>query len=251
MAKVAKRTTASKRAVAEAAVGGPDELEFLGSRERSNRFSESVARTKAAAVAERALSLDRHVGSESHEQGTALVELYMRHADEVLGFRSFRAFLLETWPLDLGIAYERMQIARLATRREAESYGYTACVLGLRIMRALRIESFEQFKSTTLRLHEDDGGGTVTFPAPATALRSVLRALHSTDPDEAAPDVGETLRRYRAAVDALIAVHGDIAALKPVVWADAEGAYVRVTAGTADQAKAAVKLYQRIARVAE
>ena len=67
---------------------------------------------------------------------------------------------------------------------------------------------------------------------------------------EADVDPGEQLRRYRAAVDTLRASDPAIDGLKPVVWADTRGAYVRVTASGPEQARAAVKLYQAIGRLA-
>jgi hypothetical protein len=232
------------------AARGQDELDFLGSRQRSAPRDPRISREKLLGVVRAALSLDRSTGREFHDQGTVLVELYMEHADTALGFRSFRLFLEKHWPLGLTSAYERMRIARLCTAEQAAKYGASACVLGLRAMAALEITSFAEFQRTPLRLHADDGGGVVHFPAPAAALRSVLRALATVDEPERGANVGETLRRYRAAVDSLQAGDPAIAALRPVVWADAKGAYVRVTAGSAVEAAAAARLYQKLARAA-
>lgn len=228
---------------------GVDEIDFLGTRRRGVPLTAAVARTKTGALVERVVAEDSHAGTEAHDQGTTLIELYMAHADVVLGFRSFRGFLQKSWPLDLGIAYERMRVAKLVTRRQANEYGFSVCALGLRVMNALGETSFEKFLKTPLRLDEADGGGTVQFPAPANALRSVLRRLaHPSGDEETAPEVGETLRRYRATVDGLLEADPLVAAIKPVVWADAKGAYVRVTAGAPAELKTAAKLYERLAR---
>lgn len=193
---------------------------------------------------------DLTAGGAAHDQGTILAEIYMEHADKALGFRSFRKLLEKKWPLDVSVACERMRVARLCTHHEATTFGYSVCALGLRVMTMLGVTSFAEFRKEPLKLHADDGGGTVHFPAPASALRSVLRALAVADEPPTELDIGELLRRYRAAVNALLAGDPGIAAVKPVVWADAKGAYVRATAGTAAQASAAERLYRKLARVA-
>ena len=242
MAKTAK--------AAKAPVRGADEIGFLGSRSQTAPVDAALVRQKANALVKGVLSFDGELGARAHDEGTELVELYFQHADVSLGHGSFAAFLEAWWPLDAAVAYERMRVAKLCTREQAQRYGYTACVYALRIMRALGLEDFKAFLKKPLKLHADDGGGTVRFPATVRELRSVLRALAVVEVAETEVDAGEQLRRYRAAVDTLRASDPAIDELKPVVWADTRGAYVRATASGPAQAKAAVKLYQAIGKLA-
>ncbi len=227
---------------------GADELDFPGSRQHTNPQEPKLARASTNDLVQRVVAFDSYSGGEAHDQGTALVELYMTHADAALGVRSWRAYLDQHWPLDSSVAYDRMRVSRLVTRAQALKYGFSVCQLGLRIMGAKQLVSFPQFLKTPLALHPDDGGGMVRFPAPAAELRSVLRALAPPTPEGRQDDVGEKLRRYRATVEALLESDAGIAAIRPVVWADVKGAYVRVTASGPPQAKAAARLYQRLAR---
>jgi hypothetical protein len=235
---------------AKAPVRGGDEIGFLGSRAQTAPVDAALARQKTNALVKAVLAFDGELGAQAHDEGTELVELYFQHADASLGHGTFEAFLDARWPLDRGVAYERMRVAKLCTREQAQRYGYTACVYALRIMRAMGIDDFKAFLRKPLRLHADDGGGTVKFPATVRELRSVLRALAVTEAAETTVDAGEQLRRYRAAVDALRASEPVIDELKPVVWADTRGAYVRVTASGPAQSKAAARLYQAIGRLA-
>ncbi len=229
---------------------GTDELDFLGSRQRTVPREAKLARAATNDLVQRVVAFDSYSGGEAHDQGTTLIELYMTHADQALGFRSWRAFVEAHWPLDVSLAYERMRVAKLCTRRQALEYGFAACQLGLRIMAVKEIATFAAFRETPLARHPDDGGGVVRFPAPANDLRSVLRALAVPTQDERPDDLGEKLRRYRTTIEALLETDPGIAAIRPVVWADVKGAYVRVTTSGPEQAKAAVRLYQRLARLA-
>ena len=62
-------------------------------------------------------------------------------------------------------------------------------------------------------------------------------------------ELGERLRAYRGVVDELTASDPEVAALPKAVWADAKGAYVRVSADGPDQARAAARLYTRLAKL--
>jgi hypothetical protein len=246
---VPRREQAMANTSSQVVKRGSDELEFLKSRARSVPLGTPLAREKVTQLKRRVLTADGQQAAEAHDQGTELVELYMRHADAALGYPTFSALLEDQWPLDLSVAYERMRIARLCTHDQAAKHGYTSCVLGLRIMRMLGTDSFEEFLKQPLPLHPKDGGGTVRFPAPAKQLRSVLRqlAVHAAEGDAA--DVTRQFRRYRTTVDELMEKDADVAALKPVLWADAKGVYLRVTAGGPAQTRAAAALYQRLARL--
>ena len=120
------KATRAKAAVTTAralAVRGDDEVDFLGSRAGSTPIGAPTVRAELASLRSRIESLVRHEGREAHEVGTALNTLYMRHADAVLGYDSFRRFLLAEFADDPRRAYEAMLVARAASLSLAAEKG--------------------------------------------------------------------------------------------------------------------------------
>lgn len=229
---------------------GADELAFLKSRARSVPLTREVANERVRTFLHAIATRDANEGATAHDEGTELNGLYMRHVDAVLGFPTWRAFLALHWPADPSTALDRQQIAHHATRATAARYGLSRTLYGLRIMGLTGLESFEALESVDLRLHADDGGTIVRFPASAPKLRSVIRRLvaeAATQPPADA-DSGDELRETSAIVRELSANDEGIAAIRPTAWADANGVHVRVTAKGRDGAEAAVRLYRRLAK---
>lgn len=142
-------------------------------------------------------------GRDGHEVGTLLNTLYMRHADVVLGFPSFRHLLIANWHDRLDEAYGSMLIARECTVTQAETHGFWKALYGVRLMAKLGLETF-------VALEAHDFGQTpasITFEELSVTEVQVLSgrpALPAAEPDE---KVGRAVVRLRHKAEALQASH--------------------------------------------
>lgn len=244
-------------ALAKKALGfrpGRDELSYLATRQTSSPYGEEAVEATLKQLARRARTFDGTSGGEAHEQGTMLVELYARHADVVTGHGSFRTLLQERWPLGLSAAYRRMRLARATTQDKAIAYGYTACLLGLRLMRLTGAVDFDDLATRKLPMPDAKGGGFIQFPAPVDELRSAIRELVGRSQSEAVArlprSTGSLLNEARKLLDALMEEDDTVAALHPRAHVRDGRLHFPVRApSTPMEVAAAARLYSRLAKV--
>lgn len=182
---------------------GRNELDFMDSREDSPPVSEELARERVRALKESAAAREKTAGSTAHREGTALIEMYMSHVDQVLGYPSFRALLVAIWPARVADAYERMRIARHLTAKQAE-VGKSRALLAIEFMKELKLGSvaplLDDEKPFVL---EQPGGNRVAFmEATCPQLDTILGALRGGR--EVDPADGEALGRTRSRVRGLV-----------------------------------------------
>lgn len=233
---------------------GRDEFEYLATRRTSAPFGEEAAEATLRQLARRARTFDGTSGGEAHEQGTMLVELYTRHADVVMGHRSFRTLLTEYWPLGLSAAYRRMRLARATTQDKAIAYGYTRCLLGLRLMKLTGAVDFDDLAKRKLPMPAQTGGGFIQFPAKVEELRGAIRELVArSQPDAVAAlprATGSVLTEARKLLDAMMAEDDAVASLHPRAHVRQGRLHFPVRApSTATEVAAAARLYTRLAKV--
>lgn len=230
---------------------GADEsaLEFLGSRQRSTPLEAPTVREKLIALRRDVEAQDRAQIASWYNDGEVLNTVYMRHGDAVLSASSFRALLREWWPLNLASAYERMRVAKYATRAQAEKYRLTRCRLACRLAEKLKCASLAALEELDLQLPAEEGGGTVRLAqADAEQLAAALRLLKAPKLEDAEKSRGEELVDVRAWVKAQCEDDEEIAALVPTTFLRDGEVTVRVSAVGARQAKAAARFYERLAR---
>lgn len=233
---------------------GRDEFDFLATRRASSPYGEETAETALRQLSRRARTFDGTSGGEAHEQGTMLVELYARHADAVLGFGSFRALLQEYWPLGLSAAYRRMRLARATTQNMAIAYGYTRCLLGLRLMKLTGARDFEALAALKLPMPDATGGGFVQFPATVDALRQAIRELTARNQMEAVARLprpaSAVLNDARKLLDALVSEDDAVRSLHPRAHVRNGRVHFPVKApSTPVEVAAAARLYERLAKM--
>lgn len=194
---------------------GQDEVDFLGSRAHSTPEKPATIRATLAQLVDQVRRAKRTEGIEAHAHGTTLNTLYMRHADAVLGFPSFKAFLVASWPEDVGEAYRAMRIAKLCTAEQATA-GVTRCDLGIRLMRRLSVESFGKLvdPKRPFMLHLPDDAKVSFADATVRQLRAAL-ALLETPGATSADDEQEQLQRTRREIAALVEVSPEYLELYP------------------------------------
>lgn len=241
-----------------------NEVTFLNSRAHVRPMSEALAAKRLNTLVQRVEAADRTQAQESFEQGQMLLDLYMRHAERALGFRSFNAMLRQHWPLSVARAYERMRIAFFYTCEEAESLGEKKALLGLRLLKALGLFDFDApadpsedqgrrareaigaLKRTPLRLRD---GSTVMFPTTVASLEEALWVLWNPPQDDADDTpVGRRLLKLREWLREASRQDAEFAALKPVASVDGDEVSVRVSARGRVGAAAAARLYAEIAK---
>lgn len=241
-----------------------DEVRFLGSRGHLAPMSEPVARRRLEALSRETTAADRSAGEAAWLQGQALVELYLRQAEQTLGFATFGALLREHWPLQPARAYERMRLAFFFTCAEVKQLGEKKALLGLRLIKALGLYDFDAppvpgedrarlarqavggLETTPLRLRD---GTTTGFPASVRQLEEALWVLWNPDRDDGADTPsGRKLARTRTWLFEQVQADEDIAALKPVASLQDGEVSVRVTAKGRAGAQAAASLYAALAK---
>jgi hypothetical protein len=107
---------------------------------------------------------EKSAGTQAHLTGTALLEMYGRRVEAVLGYASFAAFVEDKLGIPASTAYDRMMLASATTRAELERWGVTKARLGLRIAQAL------DRKGLAALLARSEGGRQV--PAPPLPLET-------------------------------------------------------------------------------
>lgn len=241
-----------------------DEVAFLNSRGHLRPMSEALAAKRLEALVERAELADRSQAQESFEQGLMLLELYKRHAERALGYRSFNAMLRAHWPLSMVRAYERMRLAFFYTCDEIQAFGEKKALLGLRLLKVLGLFDFDApadpsedqsrtareavgaLQRTPLRLRD---GSTVMFPSTVANLEEALWVLWNPPlDDDAETPVGRRLLRLRGWLHEAVQVDEELAALKPTASIDGGEVSVRVSARGRKGAAAAAKLYAELAK---
>jgi hypothetical protein len=226
-----------------------DDLAFLGTRQEATPLSAPMIREKLQSLARSAEAFDRASALTWYDEGETLIVLYKRHADAVLGEKSFRAFLRKHWPLDLATAYERMRFAKFATRAQVEKYRYTRTRLAVRLVQALGLADLTRLEAVDLRLPADEGGGTVRLgAADAEQLAAALRVLKAPVPDDVGESDGERLVATRAWVKSRCEEDEEFAALAPTTFLAEGTVCVRVTARGAKQARAAARFYEKLGK---
>lgn len=233
---------------------GRDEFEYLATRRTSAPFGEEAAEATLRQLARRARTFDGTSGGEAHEQGTMLVELYTRHADVVLGHGSFRTLLREHWPLGLSAAYRRMRLARATTQDKAIAFGYTRCLLGLRLMKLTGAKDFDDLATRKLPMPASTGGGFIQFPATVDELRSAIRELVArSEPETIAAlprATSSMLTEARKLMEAMMAEDDAVASLHPRAHVRHGRLHFPVrTPSTATEVAAAARLYAQLAKV--
>lgn len=233
---------------------GRDELEYLASRQTSSPYGAEAVEATLKALSRRARTFDGTSGGEAHEQGTMLIELYARHADVVTGHASFRTLLKERWPLGLSAAYRRMRLARATTQEKAIAYGYTACLLGLRLMKLTGATDFDALEKQKLPMPESTGGGFIQFPAPVDELRAAIRELVGRSREEQVARLprttGTLLAESRKLFEALSAEDDTVASLQPrALVRDGRLHFPLRAPSTPTEVAAAARLYGRLAKL--
>jgi len=209
-----------------AAPRGADELDFMPSRQKSTPLKPATLREKLARVVEPARLRRPFEGIQAHAEGTLLNELYMRHADAVLGFRSWRQLLLASFPEDdPRTAYDRQRVALFCTETEA-ALGIAKCLRGIRLFPKLKLRKFGELLDPPVVV-KLPGGGEATFVRASVAdLDSVLRHL-GDEGDEEDETRGEALQHTRKAVDGLLEKEPEYRGLRPTASLQDDGIEVR------------------------
>lgn len=233
------------------AARGADEpkLAFLGSRLKSLPLKEATIREKLAGLGRVAGAFDQSAAVSWTDQGEELVALYMRHADAVLGFPSFKAFLRRHWPHGITGAYDRMRFAKYATRAQVERYRYAKLLEAIRLVELLGLADIAALEAVDLRLPAEEGGGTVRLAhAETEQLAAARRLLKAPRFDDAPRSAGEELQATRTWVKALCQKTPEYAALEPTAFLEDGVVTVRVTARGAKAAAVAERFYGKLAR---
>ena len=227
----------------------PELTELLGSRQASNPLHAPEVRKTLIDLKNRATEWDRSSATAVGLDGTDLITLYMRHADATLGFASFRALLLQWWPLDVSSAYARMRIAKLTTMEQLRKYRYTKCRQGTAIVTALGLKSLTELEAKPLALPAGFPAKTVLFKeATNEQLAAVLRLLKAPPAQVISVRHGEKLLRAREWLRKEMLQDAAVAKLEPVAFLREGVIHVRVTAGGPEQATAASRFYARLAK---
>jgi hypothetical protein len=238
------KATRAKAAVTTAralAVRGDDEVDFLGSRAGSTPIGAPTVRAELASLRSRIESLVRHEGREAHEVGTALNTLYMRHADAVLGYDSFRRFLLAEFADDPRRAYEAMVVARAASLSLAAEKGARWV---LRAFTWARLEGHGDLaRAGDLALDLGDGA---TIALRDASIRQIDEALGRRSMRTLDEPAGRKVQRARGRVTELLARDPEVAALAPTVYLDNGAVVVRTVARSPDDARALKRLYAAV-----
>lgn len=227
--------------VVELTVRGDDEVDFLGSRAASTPLGSATVRASLASLRSRIESLVHQEGRESHEIGTALNTLYMHHADAVLGYESFRRFLLAEFADDPRRAYESMAIARAASLSLASEKGARWV---LRAFAWARLEGHADLsRASDLALDLGDGEVVALRQASIRQIDAAIgrRAVASLD-----EPAGRKVQRARARVADLLARDPGVAALSPTVYLDEGSVVVRTVSRSPDDARALKRLYAAV-----
>lgn len=220
---------------------GDDEVEFLGSRSSSTPLGAATARAELASLRSRIESLVRHEGREAHEVGTTLNTLYMRHADVVLGYDSFRRFLLAEFADDPRRAYEAMAVARAASLSLASEKGARWV---LRAFTWARLEGHADL-SRVSHLSLDLGDGE-TIALEHASIRQIDEAIGRRSVKSLEEPAGRKVQRARTRVTELVAKDPEIAALAPKVYLEEGAVVVRTVARSPDDARALKRLYAAV-----
>jgi len=229
---------------------GADEIDFLDSRQKSMPLKAATLREKLKGVTAPARRRVPFDGRQAHAEGTELVELYMRHADAVLGYPSFRQLLLENWAPGLDDAYRRMRIAKFCTEDQA-TLGVTKCDRGIRLMKRLEKKSFEDLLEPPLilRLPAKASRPQTTFfdATPDEVLWTIeeLERLARPQPDET---LGEAVFHTRGTVRDMIDDEPRYEELHPTVSAGEKDVVVRTSPSGRDGFALAAKFYASLAR---
>ncbi len=223
------------------AVRGDDEVDFLGSRAASTPLGEATARAELTLLRSRIESLVHHEGREAHEVGTALNTLYMRHADAVLGYGSFRRFLAAEFADDPRRAYEAMAVARAASLSLASQKGARWV---LRAFSWARLEGHADLsRAGELSLDLGDGEKVALRDASIRQIDEAIGRRSVTTLEEPA---GRKVQRARTRVNELLAKDPEIAALSPKVYLDEGAVVVRTVSRSPEDARALKRLYAAV-----
>lgn len=238
---MAKATKAAGTTAQALALRGDDEVDFLGSRAGSTPLGAATVRAELASLRSRIASLVRHEGREAHEVGTALNTLYMRHADAVLGYESFRRFLLAEFADDPRRAYEAMAVARAASLTLASEKGARWV---LRAFTWARLGGHGDL-SRAADLALDLGDGVQVALREAT-IRQIDEAIGRRAVQGLDEPAGRKVQRARSRVTALRARDPAVAALAPTVYLENGAVVVRTVARSPDDARALKRLYAAV-----
>lgn len=237
----AKRAKAEATKTAALAVRGDDEVDFLGSRAASSPLGAATARAELASLRSRIESLVRHEGREAHEVGTTLNTLYMRHADAVLGYETFRRFLLTEFADDPRRAYEAMAVARAASLSLASEKGARWV---LRAFTWARLEGHADLS----RVHDlalDLGDGEKVALREAS-IRQIDEAIGRRSVKALDEPAGRKVQRARTRVTELLARDPEVASLSPTVYLEDGAVVVRTVSRSPDDARALKRLYAAV-----
>jgi hypothetical protein len=215
---------------------GGDELPFMDSRAGSTPLDAPTIRAHVDDLAQRVVGASRARGREAHEVGTILDTLYMRHADAVLGYKSFPAFLEDRWPDSLDEAYGAMHIARACTATQAETHGFWKAFYGIRLMKKLGLPSFAALEK---HVFDADRYGAKSFAAMKVATVQRFTTQPSLVVAPPTEKVGREVVRLRDRAEALREKRSEYAALKVRVFAAEGKPCVTITAAGRDGSETA------------
>jgi len=226
---------------------GKDEFDFLKSRQDSTPERAATLRATLGQLLDEDRRGTAAAGRTAHAQGTTLVTLYMRHADPVLGYPSFRALLEKCWRQGVDDALRRMRIARFCTEDEA-AHGISMCDRGIRLMGALELASFGELLDDDKPLHLKLADGTSVRFAQASVhqLEDALRVLGAPEPPGEASV--QDLTRTRGHIDGLVEEKPAYARLHPTALLQEGVVEVRVRARGRAQQLLASKFFADLAK---